>query len=452
MKRTRFSWRVAAVVGVLALVAATAVAASAWARGGHAQATTLVDGTTDSVTNLDPANEYDYGSATLDLLMFQGLYGYPHGAKLEPLLATRCAPRAGNTAWTCTLKRNVKFADGTPFTSADVKWSFDRVQKIKGDQGIYALLSNLKSTSVNGTYGVTFHLKSAAVDVALHPRHERGLHRPEGALPGRQDPRQLRVAGRHRAVPAGQVHARPAGGLQGEPELLGPEAQERQPDHQLLLEVLDDEARPAARRDRHGVPRLHAHRAPLARQGERDQGALRQRRRDPLHGLQPDAGADEQHRRPQGDRVPDAAADDLDPRLPRVREAALLDGAGRSTRSHRRVRDDVRPDAERGEGPGGAQGGRRHHTGPDRHLVDAEPLRRRVRRRVRRDPACAERQRAVQGDAEVHGVGAVQRPARASGTTPSSSGGSRTTWTARTTSFRSTSRTTSWRTATTARR
>ena len=32
--------------------------------------------------------------------------------------------------------------------------------KIKGDQGIYALLSNLKSTSVNGTYGVTFHLKS----------------------------------------------------------------------------------------------------------------------------------------------------------------------------------------------------------------------------------------------------------------------------------------------------
>ena len=41
-----------------------------------------------------------------------------------------------------------------------MKWSFDRVLKIKGDQGIYALLSNLKSTSTNGTYGVTFHLKS----------------------------------------------------------------------------------------------------------------------------------------------------------------------------------------------------------------------------------------------------------------------------------------------------
>ena len=41
-----------------------------------------------------------------------------------------------------------------------MKWTFDRVIKIKGDQGIYALLSNLKSTTTNGTYGVTFHLKS----------------------------------------------------------------------------------------------------------------------------------------------------------------------------------------------------------------------------------------------------------------------------------------------------
>ena len=115
MKRTRFSWRVAAVVGVLALVAATAVAASAWARGGHAQATTLVDGTTDSVTNIDPANEYDYGSFTLDLLIFQGLYGFPNGAKLEPVLATGCAPRATMKTWSCTLRKNVKFADGTAF-------------------------------------------------------------------------------------------------------------------------------------------------------------------------------------------------------------------------------------------------------------------------------------------------------------------------------------------------
>jgi peptide/nickel transport system substrate-binding protein len=160
MTKTRFSWRAAGVIAVLGVVAAAAVAASAWARGDHAQATTLVDGTTDSVTNIDPANQYDYGTFTLDLLLFQGLYGYPHGSKLEPVLATRCAPKGTTATWFCTLRKDVKFADGTPMTSADVKWSFDRVLKIKGDQGIYALLSNLKSTSTNGTYGVTFHLKS----------------------------------------------------------------------------------------------------------------------------------------------------------------------------------------------------------------------------------------------------------------------------------------------------
>jgi peptide/nickel transport system substrate-binding protein len=160
MTRTRFSWRAAAALAALGLAVTATVAASAWARSGHAQATTLVDGTTDSVTNIDPANEYDYGTFVLDLLLFQGLYGFPHGAKLEPVLATKCTPKGTNATWFCTLRRNVKFADGTPFTSADVKWSFDRVLKIKGDQGIYALLSNLKSTTTNGTYGVTFHLKS----------------------------------------------------------------------------------------------------------------------------------------------------------------------------------------------------------------------------------------------------------------------------------------------------
>src|SRR5262249_4817355 len=110
--------------------------------------------------NIDPANEYDFGTFTLDLLIFQGLYGYPHGAKLEPVLATGCAPKGTTSTWACTLRKGVKFSDGSPMTSADVKHSFDRVHKIKGDQGIYALLSNLKSVSTNGAYGVTFHLKS----------------------------------------------------------------------------------------------------------------------------------------------------------------------------------------------------------------------------------------------------------------------------------------------------
>jgi peptide/nickel transport system substrate-binding protein len=160
------SRRVALLATVLAGLAAIAVVASqSLASSSSHRSTTassiVIDGTTDTVVNIDPANEYDYGSFTLDLPLFQGLYGFPNGAKLQPVLAQVCNANASLKVWTCTLRKNVKFSDGTPMTSADVKWSFDRVLKIKGDQGIYTLLSNLKKTSVAGPNKVIFTLKDS---------------------------------------------------------------------------------------------------------------------------------------------------------------------------------------------------------------------------------------------------------------------------------------------------
>ena len=119
----------------------------------------IVDGTTDSITNIDPANEYDYGSFTLDLPLFQGLYGFPKGAKLRPVLATGCKHSRNQKTWTCSLRHGVRFSDGSRMTAADVKFSFDRVIKIHGDQGIDSLLANLARTTVKGRYTVVFHLK-----------------------------------------------------------------------------------------------------------------------------------------------------------------------------------------------------------------------------------------------------------------------------------------------------
>jgi peptide/nickel transport system substrate-binding protein len=165
MSRKRTSRRKAFAAALLAGAVVLAIAASQSFAGGanHKSAAAsgvIVDGTTDTVVNIDPANQYDYGSFTLDLPLFQGLYGFPNGAKLQPVLATGCKSSADLKTWTCALRHGVKFADGTPMTSADVKWSFDRVNKIKGDQGIYTLLSNLKSVSVSGTYTAVFHLKT----------------------------------------------------------------------------------------------------------------------------------------------------------------------------------------------------------------------------------------------------------------------------------------------------
>jgi peptide/nickel transport system substrate-binding protein len=157
MAKRRFRWLLAgSAVAVLAVTAA--VASTAY--GGAKAKPIIIDGTTGTVVNIDPANEYDYDSFTVDLPIFQGLYGFPSGAKLKPVLATGCSHTKNLKTWTCQLRHGVKFSNGDPMTSADVKYSFDRVQKIKGDQGIYTLLSDLKSTSVKGKYGVVFHLKA----------------------------------------------------------------------------------------------------------------------------------------------------------------------------------------------------------------------------------------------------------------------------------------------------
>jgi peptide/nickel transport system substrate-binding protein len=156
MAKRRFRWLLAG-SAVAAVAAAATLAAGAYG-GSKAGNGIVIDGTTGTVVNIDPANEYDYDSFTVDLPIFQGLYGFPKGAKLAPVLATGCSHSKDLKTWTCQLRHNVKFSNGDPMTSADVKYSFDRVQKIKGDQGIWTLLTYLKSTTTKGPYTVVFHL------------------------------------------------------------------------------------------------------------------------------------------------------------------------------------------------------------------------------------------------------------------------------------------------------
>jgi peptide/nickel transport system substrate-binding protein len=151
-------WRLAVLAGLVAFIVA-AVGAGAGQSASSATSGTLVAGTTDTVTNLDPAGNYDYGSATLGFNIYEHLYDARNGAKVVPSLATRCAPVGTVRTWRCTLRRGVTFHDGSGFDSADVKHSFDRVIKINDPSGISSLLSNLKSVTTNGQYAVTFNLK-----------------------------------------------------------------------------------------------------------------------------------------------------------------------------------------------------------------------------------------------------------------------------------------------------
>lgn len=166
MQRRRLRRR-GTVVAAAALVAVAAFGVQTALSGSSATSAkdVLIDGTTDSITNLDPAGTYDFGTFTLDANVFEHLLDFANGPKLSPSLATRCVPVGTVKKWSCTLRRGVTFHDGSAFDSADVKWSFDRVVNKKvvaqaGPNSPSPLLGNLKSVQTNGKYAVTFNLKS----------------------------------------------------------------------------------------------------------------------------------------------------------------------------------------------------------------------------------------------------------------------------------------------------
>ncbi len=160
MGRRKWRWLLAG--SAAAATAAAAVLATS-AYGGHKASNILLDGTTETVTNIDPAGNYDYGTATVDYMIFNRLLAAGPGKNLapHPELATKCYSVGGLKTWACNLRKGVKFSNGDAFTSADVKFSFDRTIKIADPSGISSLLTNLKSTTTSGPYKVVFHLKHA---------------------------------------------------------------------------------------------------------------------------------------------------------------------------------------------------------------------------------------------------------------------------------------------------
>jgi peptide/nickel transport system substrate-binding protein len=158
MAKRKFRWLLTG-----SALAAVAIAAllSASAYGSAKAGKIIVDGTTETVTNVDPAGNYDYGTATVDYMVFNRLLTSGPGTNLAPRpeLATKCSSSPNLKTWTCTLRKGIKFSNGDAFTSTDVKFSFDRTVAINDPSGISSLITNLASTTTSGKYKVVFHLK-----------------------------------------------------------------------------------------------------------------------------------------------------------------------------------------------------------------------------------------------------------------------------------------------------
>src|SRR3954470_12921060 len=121
-------------------------------------ADTVVFGTTDKVVSLDPAACYDLGCQQLIGNVYQTLLAVPAGGnKPEPDAAESCDFSDPKT-YTCKIRSGLKFSSGDPLTSEDVKWSLDRMLKIKDPTGPYTLLGSLKSVDATDPATVTLHL------------------------------------------------------------------------------------------------------------------------------------------------------------------------------------------------------------------------------------------------------------------------------------------------------
>src|SRR5690554_2238368 len=151
-------------LGVLAGTAAVAIALSGCQAGGNGEqgetADSLIVGTTDKVTFLDPAGSYDNGSFAVMNQVYGFLLNSPLGTSdVEPDLA-ESADYTGDTTYEVVLKEGLTFASGNELTASDVKFTFDRQLAIADQNGPSYLLSNLDSVEVVDDLTVVFNLKS----------------------------------------------------------------------------------------------------------------------------------------------------------------------------------------------------------------------------------------------------------------------------------------------------
>jgi peptide/nickel transport system substrate-binding protein len=120
----------------------------------------LIVGTTDRVTFIDPAGSYDAGSFAVMTQVYPFLLNsIPGSSDVVPDIAAS-AEFTSPTEYTVVLKPGLTFANGHDLTSSDVKFSFDRQLAIAAENGPSVLLYNLDSVAAVDDLTVVFTLKN----------------------------------------------------------------------------------------------------------------------------------------------------------------------------------------------------------------------------------------------------------------------------------------------------
>ncbi|WOQ18778.1 ABC transporter substrate-binding protein [Raineyella sp. W15-4] len=122
-------------------------------------------GTTDAITSTDPVAMTTGGSETIAFSVFQRLMTTPAGQDLlKPDAARDCIFQQA-TVYTCTLLDGLRFQSGRPVTSADVKYSIERAQRLGVAGSGAAQLASISSIETPDPQTVRFVLSYADTDI-----------------------------------------------------------------------------------------------------------------------------------------------------------------------------------------------------------------------------------------------------------------------------------------------
>ena len=132
------------------LLAAALIAASA-----SAQAATLKWAAQNDILTLDPHSQNHATTSSILQHSYEGLTRYAKDYSIEPALATAWT-QISPTQLRFTLRKGVKFHDGSPFSADDVVFSYGRIMQPKGTMQIY--VGGVKEVRKVDDYTVDFML------------------------------------------------------------------------------------------------------------------------------------------------------------------------------------------------------------------------------------------------------------------------------------------------------
>src|SRR5690554_1434764 len=162
MRGPRFAAGLAAsAVAALALAACGGDEGDGEPSGGDAPQ--VVVGTTDTVTNIDPAGEFDLPSNNIVDSIYERLLWIPPGQNQPVPMAAESCDWTDDVTYTCTLKDGLQFSDGDDLTAEDVVFSIERQLTIQHESGGWTLLGavnpdNGGSVEAVDDRTVVFHL------------------------------------------------------------------------------------------------------------------------------------------------------------------------------------------------------------------------------------------------------------------------------------------------------